>query len=99
MLDTITIDTFAPRLGEIFRILVEDRRGIVVKLTGVTRHGAGAPEGGMRVPFTLAFHTLPDDVIPQGTYRVEHDEMPPMDLFVVPMEPDERGMRYEAVFG
>lgn len=97
MLETFTIDTFRPHLGEIFRVIVGDEQ-MRVKLTEVTPWGPEASKGRPRVPFSLVFHTLPEAIVPQAIYRVESDAMEPMDLFLVPIGPDERGMRYEAVF-
>jgi hypothetical protein len=97
MLDTVTIDTFRPHLGEIFRVIVGDEQ-MRVKLTEVSPWGPEASKGRPRVPFSLVFHTVPEAVVPQAIYRVESDAMEPMELFLVPLGPDERGMRYEAVF-
>jgi hypothetical protein len=97
MLETFTIETFQPKLGELFHVLVGDQR-LPMKLTEVRPWARGATQGGTRVPFVLGFHTVPQGVLPQGTYTVETDEMEPFELFLVPLSPDERGMPYEAVF-
>ncbi len=97
MLDTVTIDTFKPHLGEIFRVIVGDEQ-MRVKLTEVSPWGPEASKGRPRVPFSLIFHTVPEAMVPQAIYRVESDTMEPMELFLVPLGADERGMRYEAVF-
>jgi hypothetical protein len=94
----LTLGTFLPHLGAIFRVIVNERLEMIVKLTEATRWGASAQGAGEREPFTLVFHTLPDTHIPQATYRVESDALEPMDLFLVPIGPDARGMRYQAVF-
>jgi hypothetical protein len=101
MLDTVTIDTFQPHLGEIFRLVVEEEGEpvrIPLKLTEVSPWGPGASKGRPRVPFSLVFHTVAEAVVPQAIYRLESDAMEDMELFLVPLGPDERGMRYEAVF-
>jgi len=36
--------------------------------------------------------------LPQRIYRMEHPDIGAFDLFVVPIRPDDKGMRYEAVF-
>jgi hypothetical protein len=97
MLDTFTIDTFRPRLGELFRVVVGDQR-LPIKLTDVSAWGGAQGAGRPRVPFALVFHTVPQGRIPQGTYRVESDSLEPFEVFLVPMDPDARGMRYHAVF-
>ena len=52
-----------------------------------------------RVPFALVFRGPAGDVLPQGTYHVEHDALGAFDLFLVPIGADADGVRYEAVFG
>ena len=48
--------------------------------------------------FSLIFRAAMTPVFPQRTYRLEHETLGPMDLFLVPIGPDETGMRYQAVF-
>lgn len=97
MLDTYTIETFQPHLGQVFHMQVGDQR-LPVKLTDVHPWGPEASRGRARVPFSLVFHTVPQAVVPQQIYRLESESMEPMELFLVPLGPDENGMRYEAVF-
>ena len=97
MLETFTIETFQPRLGELFYVLVGDQR-LPMKLTEVRPWGGGATEERAREPFTLTFHTVPQGLIAQGTYPVANDNLEPFEVFLVPLDPDGRGMRYEAVF-
>ncbi|HEX2209924.1 MAG TPA: hypothetical protein VHG93_19775 [Longimicrobium sp.] len=98
MLETFTIETFQPRLGEIFHIVVDDGTRLPTKLTEVFPWGEGAAAGRDRHPFSLIFHTVPEAVYEQKMYRVENENMEPFELFLAPIGPDERGMRYEAVF-
>jgi hypothetical protein len=98
MLDTFTIETFQPRLGELFHIVVDEETRLPTKLTEVFPWGPGASANRPRVPFSLVFHTLPQAVLPQQMYRLESETMEPFEIFLAPIGPDERGMRYEAVF-
>jgi hypothetical protein len=98
VLETYTMDTFKPRVGEIFRIIVDDKWQLHVGLTSVDPWGPEAGKGRDRAPFSLIFHGAKDSFLPQNTYRLENDNMPPMELFLVPLGPDQYGMRYEAVF-
>lgn len=97
MLDTFTIDTFRPRLGELFTIVLDEENRLPTKLTEVFPWGDESP-GRPRVAFSLIFHTVPQAVVPQAIYRVENENMEPFEIFLTPIGPDERGMRYEAVF-
>ena len=98
MLKTFTIETFQPHIGEIFHIVVDEATRLPTKLTEVFPWGEGAAAGRDRHPFSLIFHTVPEAVYEQKIYRVENDAMEPFELFLSPIGPDERGMRYEAVF-
>ncbi len=48
--------------------------------------------------FSLIFRAAREPVLPQRTYHVEHETLGSMDLFLVPIGPDDSGMRYQAVF-
>src|SRR5687768_10108625 len=98
MLDNLTIESFRPRVGEVFRVIVDERWEMVTRLTAVRPLSEASALGRPREPFTLTFHAPPEALIPQRTYRVENEHMEPMDLFLVPLGPDSRGMCYEAVF-
>jgi hypothetical protein len=49
-------------------------------------------------PFTLVFRGPRDARLGQGTHRLEHDRLGALEIFLVPIRPDERGPLYEAVF-
>lgn len=55
--------------------------------------------GGLHSPFSIVFRGPLRPVLPQGIRRLEHDGLGGLELFLVPIGPDEAGMRYEAVFG
>jgi hypothetical protein len=61
----------------------------------------GSPEEWQRtqnrVPFSLLFLVDPDPGAPQQIFSMRHPDLGTFDLFLVPLGPDERGMRYEAV--
>jgi hypothetical protein len=102
VLERFTIETFAPHLRQTFRALPDAAAPIDMVLTEATPLGsgsgqeAGAP--GRRVPFSLVFRGPRDVLLPQRTYRIEHEAIGAFDLFLVPIGPDGEGMRYEAIF-
>jgi hypothetical protein len=98
MLDTFTVDTFRPRIGEEFRFVVDGRYYMPARLADVTTWGGERGRQRARVPFTLLFRAAPGMHIPQDTYPVLNENMQPFELFLVPIEPDAQGPRYEAVF-
>ena len=97
----LTSADFAQHLNETFRISADALPGINADLVDVSdlpdRDRAGT-ESLRRRPFSLVCRGPPDRTLAQGIFTVEHDEMGSFDLFLVPIGPDDRGMRYEAVF-
>jgi Domain of unknown function (DUF6916) len=109
-LETLTADDFLPCQGTLVRMSARSSEGgsreefeaEVVEITQYT-----GTSGTFRNPFSVVFHGPLEPVRPQGTYWVEHEHLGGLELFVVPLGPNEpavRGdaptvMRYEAVFG
>lgn len=48
--------------------------------------------------FSLIFRGPLSPFYPQCIYRLSHEKLGEMELFLVPVGPDSSGMRYEAVF-
>ena len=57
-----------------------------------------APRAGGRVAFTLEFVAPGVQIFPQSIYRVGHDALGELDIFLVPVAQDENGVHYEDVF-
>ena len=53
---------------------------------------------GERENFAVVFCTGTSEVRSQQTYTMEHPEIGTHHVFIVPIGPDDNGMRYEAVF-
>jgi hypothetical protein len=98
MSDFFTVDTFTPRVGEVFHVIVSETHELKVLLSEVARLGNATSHGRPREPFSLVFHAAPDAFIPQQIYRVENAAMEPFDCFLVPIGPDANGMRFEAIY-
>jgi len=96
MLDQLTQDDFKPLQGSTFQIRLNPQETVPVELAEVSE--VPDHEGPRRAPFSLVFRGAHRFVLPQGTYRVEHEKIGPMEIFLVPIGPDQKGMRYEAVF-
>lgn len=95
-LANLTLETFAPHVNESFR-LSQDDDSLDVTLISAEAHrsqGSEAPRSG----FSLLFRGPHDPVLPQQVYRLEHEALGAMELFVVPVGPDAEGMRYEVIF-
>jgi hypothetical protein len=96
-LAALTHEDFAPRVGERFR-LVRDDGALELTLLRADRLGTREPRPGQRRPFSLVFLGPGEPVLAQRIYRVEHAGLSTLDLFLVPVARDERGVRYESVF-
>lgn len=53
----------------------------------------------IRTPFSVIFRTdQKNQYFEQGTYPVIHPKKGSIPIFLVPLGPDDKGMKYEAVF-
>lgn len=97
MLETFTVETFAGRVGGTFVVSPQPGQPTAWELLSAETLGAaGTP--GHRTPFSLVFRGPLSPVLPQAIYPMDHPEIGAFEIFVVPIGPDEKGMRYEAVF-
>lgn len=101
MLDQVTRSDFAAEVGTQFTLRLDEGGTVRLELIKVTPGPACAGPAGApaREPFAIVFRSAPDVRLPQRIYRIEHDRMGGMNVFIVPIGPDDRGMRFEAVFG
>jgi hypothetical protein len=94
----LTIETFLPHLETEFLVAVPPGGAVTLRLTEVTDLGS-QPNAPRADPFSLLFIGPPQPLLEQRTHRLEHAEMGPLDVFLVPIGPDPAGSpRYEAVF-
>ena len=91
MLEDLTIDDFRPLRGDRFRIAPDGAEAFEVELVEATEIPR---EPGGRAPFSLVFQGGPNPPLAQRIYRVDHDRLGELDIFLVPIAVD----RYEAVF-
>jgi len=94
----LTMETFLPRVGEVFHVIVNETQELRMLLSEVAQLGHASYKGRPRQPFSLTFHAAPGAYIPQHTYRIENAAMEPFECFLVPIGPDQAGMRFEAVY-
>jgi hypothetical protein len=101
VLDQLTVDDFTPAVGQRFVIAFDDIGKIELELTEAQTHERDAPardDAGTRSPFSAVFRGPADPILPQRVYRVEHDSLGPLEIFIVPIGRDASGTAYEAVF-
>lgn len=98
MLQDLTPASFEAHQGTPFRIDYGGAAPLEAVLQEVKRH---EPHPGTRPePFSVYFRGPSRPVLPQQIYRVTHEEMETLEIFLVPVGPDPKlgGMLYEAVF-
>ena len=96
MLQDLTPTSFEAHLGTPFRVHFGGESPLELVLCEVGR--LEEHDGPRKQPFSAIFRGPRNGILPQRIYRVEHDGLGTLDLFLVPIGPDALGMRYEAVF-
>ena len=97
MVEDFTCETFAPLVGETFRLLAGGPAPVDFVLTDAAELPMATARPG-RAPFSIVFLGPPGTVHPQRTYQLEHPRLGLFELFVVPIGADAEGVQYEAVF-
>jgi hypothetical protein len=111
VLETFTLQTFVPLRGNTFGLTSPNDGPVLLELAEARSLGAppasarresssvsASPGGTTREPFSLTFAGPREPLLGQGTYTLSHPTLGEFDLFIVPVERDADGMRYEAVF-
>jgi hypothetical protein len=96
MLEGLSAETFEGRAGERFGAEFEPGATTELELVEVSRLPASGI--GRADPFSLVFRAPRGAQHEQRIYRLEHDELGTFELFLVPIQPDDRGPLYQAVF-
>jgi Domain of unknown function (DUF6916) len=94
MTDAFTIERFSGHVNTKFLMHYGDSQTAELKLTSVTDVGSSPRQ----IQFSLLFQASGDAPAAQGIYRLDHDKLGALDLFLVPIAKDAAGVRYEAIF-
>ena len=98
MLAKLTSADFVPYLNQPFIVYLQGSAPYALELISVTELGEANNSGGRR-SFSLIFsNPRKDAYLSQQIYRLEHEKMGSLELFLVPLGPDQAGMKYEAIF-
>jgi hypothetical protein len=90
MLENLHSDSFMPHLQTRFSLA----DNFVLELVEVFV----PPPAPRQERFSLTFIGPSEPLLQQGTYALQHEAMGTLNLFLVPIGNDERGIKYEAVF-
>ena len=94
MAEVFTIDTFSSHVGTKFLMHYGDSQTAEIELISVTDLGSTPRQ----MQFSLIFLGPPETPGGQGIYRIEHDALGAMDIFLVAIGRDKSGVQYEAIF-
>jgi hypothetical protein len=94
----LTASHFQRHMGSSFRLRADDVVDFELLEVDEVGVGSGATPQTARAQFSIVFLGPREPVLPQRIYRLEHEELGTLDLFLVPIGRDDAGVRYEAVF-
>jgi len=94
MLENLTAATFSEILNTKFRLQLSESDLLELELFNVE----DLRSSPRQERFSILFRGPLDPAIWQGMYKMEHDQLGTLDLFIVPIAKEEDGMVYEAVF-
>lgn len=92
----LTEAEFSKHVNTKFRVATEPP--VELELTEVKGYLSKAHEETGMERFSAFFRGPSDRYLEQKTYSIEHEQMGVFDLFLVPVNQDQSGFRYEAVF-
>lgn len=92
-LESLTRDQFAENLNTKFSLPVVEGQSPEIELIEVSE----TARSGAAERFSLVFRGAPDFFLQQRTYRLEHERLGALDLFLVAIAREADGFHYEAV--
>jgi hypothetical protein len=110
-LEALSAEDFRDNVGSCFRLSSTSQESDAAVSVELELAEVSAPEGGSpatsRAPFSLLFRGPLTPIMPQAIYPLKHDKLGLLELFIVPIGPEEpaapgqapTAIRYEAVFG
>jgi hypothetical protein len=93
----LTEQEFSRHLNSAFQLELPDRT-LELKLVDVKAYKARDTEQAGMERFSIYFDGPPDHYLAQQLYHLEHADVGGLDIFLVPVEGNEKRFRYEAVF-
>ncbi|HVF42181.1 MAG TPA: hypothetical protein VM936_04175 [Pyrinomonadaceae bacterium] len=101
MPERLNQEDFTKHLGTKFRVRLDEVEGapaVELELAEVVPYATLSHARGDAERFSVYFYGPGNVFLPQRTYRLGHEQLGELDIFLVPVAQDERGFRYEAVF-
>jgi len=97
MLAGLTHEDFAKRVHQKCQVH-HGPSSLEMELIECRKLGAAGRKESQREPFALVFRGPKTPVLSQRMYPIEFQELGTLEIFIVPVGPDESGVQYEAIF-
>lgn len=94
----LVFEDFSDKIGGVFAISEQGLPAIPLILKEAEPLKPAMAPPGIRPPFSLLFLCKDPRVLSQRIYRIEHDELGVLAIFVVPIGRDAEGVSYQAIF-
>lgn len=95
MLEPLTLQHFAPLVGQVFTAQAA-QGSVELKLLEAS---ALRPSGvGRTEPFSLIFLGPRDALLSQGSYALDNPALAGLEVFIVPLGVSDAGVQYQAIF-
>ncbi len=94
----LVFEDFADRLDDVFVVSEQNTPAIPLILTEAKPMPRSSALQGIRPPFSLLFAARDPRVLEQKIYRLQHDDLGALQIFLVPIGKDADGVLYQAVF-
>ena len=95
-LDTLDAGLFSPLVGQAFAVALAEQ-AVPLELMEAQVLG-GRRSDAKRDPFALRFKGAPGLRLPQGIYRLQHDFVGEMEIFITQNGDGPQGSEFEAIF-
>ena len=95
MPELLTIAAFAPCLDSLFQVRADP---LALNLTLTEVKPLRSRAGQLREPFALLFRGPLEPLLTQRIHNLHHEALGALEIFLVPIGPDETGQHYEAIF-
>ena len=98
MLDQLTVENFQPHVGSSFWVQFPNETKVEMRLVSAAKVMESEAARLARHPFSLYFIGPKSFKLQQHMYRVTHETLDPMEIFLVPIGETPDTYQYEAVF-
>lgn len=97
-MNSLDHETCGKWINQAFQLHLEEGHGVSIRLEMVNLLGGHDPERSARQPFALEFSGPMEPLLQQRIYCLDNPEVGELELFLVPVGPQDGRQRYEAVF-